>query len=362
MSRRVLHLVDATTSGDALEILGQLCARISGEHVIASLGHRGTAKRARWAGISIGTCGPGILGLPSVGWADPAGWRGVRRLVRQINPTHLHAWGISAVVAASMAKFARHKRATFADLPQARQMRILRWADRRNMFTWIVTSATLRDQFAAAGFDSSRIRIIRPGIDPSQNAPSTGSAALRHRLGIQPQDGPVFLLGGEGPRARADHGIWAAAIVQQILPRTRIILHQNPCDGSVPGLDRFFNLLPDETLLAVAPASVSWNDLLAAADLLLIAADGTIPTASILRAMQGRVPVIATPIPAVTELIEHGRIGIIAGAARPRFLAACAHEFLTTPALKAPLVEAAQAEVRKNFPTATMLAAYESLA
>src|SRR5512146_889499 len=183
MPQRIVHVLDSTTSADAVEVLAQLigngAAQGTGDgrahgaeatHHLLGLGHRSTGNLAAAAGIDPAE----IAWVRSMGWADPTGWRGVRGVVARLTPTHLHAWGASAAAAISRSGFAGPRIATFADLPCERRVRLLRNLD-RGLFphsrkpdaapwTWIASSRTLSDQLVAAGLSSQRLRVIRPGL------------------------------------------------------------------------------------------------------------------------------------------------------------------------------------------------------
>ena len=68
MSARVLHVLDATTPPDAMELLAQFIA-VPHEQRIVALGHHSTGDLAHAAGISPQT--HPITFLHSMGWADP---------------------------------------------------------------------------------------------------------------------------------------------------------------------------------------------------------------------------------------------------------------------------------------------------
>src|ERR1051326_7759711 len=78
MPPRVVHLLDPTPPADALEIISLLLGKMGHTQRLAALGHRSTADLAALAGIDPSQ----ITFLHSMGWADPTGWRSLRRLVR----------------------------------------------------------------------------------------------------------------------------------------------------------------------------------------------------------------------------------------------------------------------------------------
>jgi glycosyltransferase involved in cell wall biosynthesis len=188
--------------------------------------------------------------------------------------------------------------------------------------------------------------------------PSTQADDLKTDLDIQPSDGPILLLGGEGRSARHDFGLWAAAILQQMFPNTRVIVREDPRGTPNPGLDRFLNALPAERTIVVAPPELTWRQLVSIADVLVVTPDSATAIGSILEAMAQKVPVIGTPIECVTELIENGRTGLLARTVTPRAIAARLEEFTNDLTLKERLSAEAYERVVSQFSIARMVEEY----
>jgi glycosyltransferase involved in cell wall biosynthesis len=184
---------------------------------------------------------------------------------------------------------------------------------------------------------------------------------VKEALGIKGDEGPVILLGGEGHHARHDYGLWAAAILRQIFPLTRVVVRDDPRGQLDAGLDRLQKALPEEGMLSVAPAEMTWPELLRAADIFLVTPDGPMQTGTILQAMAAGVPVIGTPVECVTELIAQGHTGLLAKAVKPRMIAARLEEFMNDGTMKWPLIDKARAEVYAQYRPSVMLEGYAAL-
>ncbi len=355
MPLRILHIVDPSTPADAFDMLAQLLPHC-GTHRLVALGHRSTKILAEAAGISAP-----VEWIPSLGWPDPTGWRGLRRTIAQFQPTHLHAWGISGVVAGAVSGFAGRRMATFVQSPTRHELRLLGILDRRatgdGAWTWIASSSSIVRTLLANGLASQRVIRIPPGIRVGNRSSNT-PAEVKRELDIAADDGPIILLGGEGRNARHDHGLWAVAILQQIFPRRRAILRDDPRGSIDPGIARFHHTLPANDMFVIAPAEMTWPTLLRAADIFLITADGTIPTGSILAAMASGVPVIGTPIECVSELVAHGHTGLLAKSVKPRAIAARLEEFMNDATLRWPLIDRACADVYEQFSPSAMVEAF----
>jgi hypothetical protein len=76
MREAILHVIDQTTPADAVGILAALMGTPQVHHV-AVVGHRNSLHLLRMAGMDVGS----VTMVPSRGWMDPTGWRGVRRII-----------------------------------------------------------------------------------------------------------------------------------------------------------------------------------------------------------------------------------------------------------------------------------------
>jgi hypothetical protein len=364
-SLRILHLLDSSTPGDSLDMLAHLVAapQPAAEYRVMAMGHRSTGVFAEFAGLARDS----LVWAPSLGWADPAGWRAVRRLVARFEPTHIHAWGLAAVVAVAASGSSAKRLATFTTAPSRTVIRGLRIVEKRESkspWTWVAASSSIRRILVEGGVRPERVIRIRPGVGfggggdirgVSGKAPIADSQALKEELGIEAADGPILLLGGEGKSARHDFGLWAAAILQQMFPRTRAIVREDPRGAADPGLDRFSDSLPEARTIVAAPPEMHWRQLATIADILLITPDHATATGSILYAMAAGVPVIGTPVECVGELIEHGHNGLLAKTVKPRAIAARLEEFMNDSTLKRPLTDRARANLYAHFEPSAMV-------
>jgi glycosyltransferase involved in cell wall biosynthesis len=357
----VLHLVDHSTPPDSLEQLSLLVRRTgeSVRHRFASLGPHDTLTLAARAGLPRADFTP----LPSAGWADPTGWRALRKRVDR--PDILHAWGAAGIVAAAAAYGGRVPGvATFTEPPAAGHRRLLRVVDRRGHFAWVASSRSVAQELVAAGLGAERVSVVPAAVSLADvRPPAEGITPLRRSLGIGADDGPVVLLAGDGAGARHDVGIWAVAIVAQMFPRARVVVREMPRGGGVDvGVERFMHALPDEGSLVIAPGDLAWGTLVHAADIVLAtptdeggARGRGMGVGSVLAAMAAGVVVLATPVACLTELVGHGETGLVAREARPRAVAARLEEFMGDSTLRYPLVDRARARVHGEHAPSAMV-------
>jgi len=375
MAARVLHVLDATTPSDAMDILALVLPRH--EHRLAALGHRSSQQLAANAGIH-----EPFTFLHSMGWADPTGWRGLRRVIREFQPTHVHAWGIPAAIGVTMSRFKGQRLVTLVDMPRAGYLQLLQFIHKGGLWVsvspchWTVTTSWLKRELHGHSIAADAVTLIRPAVSAARVSPN----GLREELGLLPEDGPVILLGGDGgsgtllvqpgmdPLAQGGHGgprhdlgLWATAILQQIFPRIRAIVRQDPRGRPDPGLERLLNNLADDDVPVVAPGDCTWSELLGLADVLLVTPDGPFAGGSIVHAFGAQVPVIGTPVDSVREHITDGHNGILASSTRPREIAAAIERFFTQPALREKLTQQALADASTRHDLGALQRGYDTL-
>ncbi len=359
----ILHIIAPTTPEEAFDTISALTRRIDARHHLVALGHYSLVAQAALAGIPQES----IQFQRSLGWWDPSGWRGLSRLVKKLQPTHVHCWSVAAAVSASTATcFQGPRLLTLMDTPSPRRVRTLGRIVGR--LPWVVTTSsqsihrTLSDSHLH--LPPGRLHHIPPGVEYAQAAPDP---LLRKQLGLVAADNPVLLVGGPAtPAARRDHALWAAAILQQIYPQTRVLiragLHHGASDqGNNDLVRRFSNTLPENRMSLFAPYHVPWSALLPAADLVLVTPDRPIPIRCILQAMAAGVPVLATALDPITELIQDNKTGLLAPPGEPRAIASRLEEFLTNPTMRQPLIDAARAHVTANFSESRMVEKFSEI-
>lgn len=375
MPARILHVLDPTTPSDAMDVLAPLLPRH--DHKLVALGHHSTGELAHAAGIA-----EPLAFLHSMGWADPSGWRSLRRIIREYQPTHVHAWGIPAAIGVTMSRFKGQRLVTLVDMPTPRYLQLLQFIHKGGLWVsvspchWTVTTTWLKRELHSHSIAADAVSLIRPAVTPARPYPN----GQREELGLTLGDGPVLLLGGDGgcgsmltqpgmepgPQGgrggpRHDLGLWAVAILQTIFPRIRAIVREDPRRRTDSGLERLLNNLPDDEVIVVAPGQWQWPRLLAVADMLLVTPDGPFAASSILHAFAAGVPVVGTPVDAVREHITDRHNGMLATSTRPRAIAAAIEDFFSAPELKSRLTEQALADAATRHDPAAILRSFDAL-
>ena len=190
-----------------------------------------------------------------------------------------------------------------------------------------------------------RCHLIHPGVDFSR-VRRRRDPALRQALGLADGD-YVLLAAGESTRAAAhDQAVWAG---RSFMSWTR---NGRCCSwGRGAALGRTVNLAanfaqPD--LLRVAEhrlgRAVAFEELLPAADAVLVPANGPVPTLPIAIAMAAALPIVATVTYTNAELLEDRHTALMCPRNKPRLLARRVLDLQEDPQVQWAICDQARAE------------------
>ncbi len=229
-------------------------------------------------------------------------------LLRRSPADVIHAWGISAAATARMTGnvplIVRLGDPAFSPS----DIRLLRSISRPRHFAISCSTRLIQRRLIEGGVPPDVTVVIRPGVDfAAINQWRRG--ILRENLGIKRESrviilpAPVTAAGGQFEALRA------ASLPSYLADDHRII---------VPGGSREARRivqhglsLPGDVGLISPPPDVPFERLLAISDVLMMAPRGDHSTTSLAWAMGARVAVIATAVPAVTEMITHKVNGLL---------------------------------------------------
>jgi glycosyltransferase involved in cell wall biosynthesis len=257
---------------------------------------------------------------------DLAAHRRLVALLRQGRFELMHAQDQYAVLAGAAARLwtgtpfvmTRHVMTEPADTwRRSMRARLVFAAARYGIDAVIAVSDAVRQQFAVqSGLAASRIDTIHNGIELAKYDLSRREA-IRARLGWAPDQPVVIMVAVMRPGKGHDLLLEAAAPLRQSVPGARIVL---------VGSGRL------ETSLRGAAASLGVEfigeradvaDLLAASDVLVLPSDNEgLPTV-LIEAGAASLPVVATRVGGVPEIVEDGRTGHLIGRGDAAGLARC---------------------------------------
>jgi glycosyltransferase involved in cell wall biosynthesis len=285
---------------------------------------------------------------------------GLRRDVGAFDVTH--AWDTRALTAAALAGARRIVVDAPTDLRRHDVGRLALVARHRDVAV-VCGSAVQRDRLAAAGIPAERLHLVRPAVEVPA-APAGRDADLRRRLRIGADDF-VLLAAGESTRPAAhERAVWTGSILHVTDERYRVLLWgRGPRAGAAADLGR---KLRQPGLVVVAHRAlgprISFEELLPAADAMLVTARKSVSDLPVALAMAAGVPVISVETPLLRELRSRGPLPLIPSADAPRLLAGCVLDLRGDGArLRERLAHDGRAAAPELFAPAPLVAAYRAL-
>jgi glycosyltransferase involved in cell wall biosynthesis len=259
----------------------------------------------------------------------------------------VHAWGGRALAAAVLRG---HGRIVFSPtaFPSNRAIRWLRAAMGYRDVHVVCSTATQRRVLVERGVPLGRCHLIRPGVDFAK-VRRRRDAGLRERLGFGEGD-YVLLAPGESTRAAAhEDAAWAAAIAHYLDPRVRVLVWgRGERAGAVVRRGR---AVARGMLRAAEPGlgAVEFEALLPAADAVLVAARGPVPTLPIAVCMAAGLPIVAAVTYTVAELLEDRHTALMVPRNEPRLMARRLLELRGDTSLQWGISDVARTEAYEYF-------------
>jgi N-acetylglucosaminyl-diphospho-decaprenol L-rhamnosyltransferase len=268
------------------------------------LADRARAQSVRLIGLAAGPpgLGGGVTEWVVAGRALAAHGRDVRRLVREVEPDLLVAWGLHTAIVAPAAISGMQKRpallASHVDfLPGPAAARMARAAARRADRVMVNSKAVGRD-LDPDGALGDRLAVLSPGID---------LAAYDRDWGMAPQP-EVLLLGDLTPRKRPDLALEVVARAARSVPELRLTVVGAPLDAEG---ERLFERLrrraaqPDlEGRVTFAGATPDPREAISRAWCLLHCADREPFDTGLLQALASGRPVVAPAEGGPAEVLD----------------------------------------------------------
>ncbi len=296
------------------------------------------------------------------------------RVLRDLGPDLVHTYNIGAVDVAPVARLAgvRHvvhaERGRDAADPrgESRKYRLLRRGLLLFIDRYLAVSRNLQDWLTEkVGIPSSRVACIPNGVDVTAFAGAAHERRPRRLLGAFAPPGTV-LIGTVGRLdAVKDHAglIAAFRILCEAWPRQgeqlRLVLLgagslRAALESQVErgGLSAQVRLLGNRSDVAA---------LLAEFDVFALSSIAEGMPGVVLEAMASGLPVVATDVGGVSEVVEAGVTGMLVPAGDPHALAAAMHAYVADEQLRRRHGDAGCARVAAHFSLRTMVSAYVAL-
>jgi glycosyltransferase involved in cell wall biosynthesis len=260
----------------------------------------------------------------------------------------VHAWGGAALTVAALAGKAP---ILFSPSPETHP-RTVRWLravmDYRRVEV-VTPTTTLRRALVHRGVPIEQCHLIRPGVEFAKIRARKRDPQLRARLGLTDDD-YVLLAAGESTRA-ASHveAVWAASILYVAYAKYKIVAW-----GRGPGRQSVINFANKTMPGALRDAQrelgqpIEFEDLLPAADMVVVTARRPVATLPIAICMAGAMPIVSTVTPTVAELLEDRHTALMT-TGRPRQIARRTLDLVEDPTLQWQLADMARTEAYEYF-------------
>ena len=315
-----------------------------------------TGERARWLFDAAADCGARTVALPSP--HDPA-YPGIVSGFLEAHPVdvfHCHAgWGwedpdglrlaraagVPAVGITHHYPFLLHRRAKAEML--VRNTSYAHWR--------IAVSQGVRDTYTARGVGEEHFVTVPNGVRPRRDPP--GRRAARTALGLRPDDPVVLSTGRLTHMKRQRHLVEAAALLAPGCPRLHVVILG---DGELR--EELEALVAARGLTGTVHLPGHRADarmLLDAADVFALPSRAEGMPLALLEAMEAGLPVVATRVIGSTEVVAHGRTGILVPPGSPHELAAALALLLGDRRLRADYGAAGRSRYLEEFTVDAMV-------
>lgn len=198
-----------------------------------------------------------------------------------------------------------------------------------------------RDGFSGA------VRVIENGTDVSHFEPGDDRPAARRRLGLDPDRRVVLHVARFHPVKGQQVLLHAFGDVAAARPDVDLLLAgDGPLRGELEALSGGLGLSARVHFLGVRH---DVPELLRAADVFVLTSRSEAAPLTLLEAMAARVPVVATAVGGIPEMVRHGREGLLVPRDDAAATARALLQHLDDPAAAAALAEAGAARVHERY-------------
>jgi len=294
----------------------------------------------------------------------PAEARRLGRIIRELKPDLVHALMYQAI---QLCRFVKprigvpFKLVSSPRVNYRTRSRWTLWVDRllRDQDDLLITESRASRDFLVhgLGYDEKRLATIYNGVEPPAASASPQERERRRReLGLEA--GHVLFAAIGRLDEQKGHGVLLDAMARlKDSPARCVIIGGGPLHGRLEAKVRGLGLEGRVRLLGERADSASW---LGACDVFVLPSlwEG-LPNA-VLEAMALGLPVLASSVDGVCEIITSGRDGLLTPPGDPAALARAACDLAADSSLRRRLGEAGRARVREGFSLRAMLAGYEA--
>jgi glycosyltransferase involved in cell wall biosynthesis len=218
-----------------------------------------------------------------------------------------------------------------------------------------VSEADRARMVAEVGMPADRVVLIHNGIAESEGG---NDVAVRRELGLAP-DAPVLLQTATlRPQKAVEVMIAATALVRRTYPDVRLLVAGGGDAGALRALAAEHGVADAVSLLG---ARTDVADLRAAATVGVLSSDFEGMPLAVLEYMAAGLPVVATDVGGLPEIVRDGETGFLVAPRDPAALAERIGHLLADPALAREMGERGRRRQKEQFSSEAMVAAVTRL-
>jgi glycosyltransferase involved in cell wall biosynthesis len=306
--------------------------------------------------------GAGFLPLHRRSRGDLSPWRKLVRYLRRERVAVLHAhmfgsnaWGTVLGRLARVPVIVAHEHTWSFEGEPVRKLVDREVIGRFSDAFLAVSQEDRRKMIEIERVPARRIRFLPNGIQAREPTPGRD---VRAELGLD--TGPlVGAVGALRPQKGYDVLIEAALLLRRTHPRLRLLIAGEGPDR--PRLEELIARLAASETVTLLGRRMDVPDVLAALDVAVSASNYEGSPLAVMEYMEAGLPIVATRVGGVPDLIDDGVHGLLVEPGDPAALARAVEELLADPARGAALGERARERRRREFDLDVMVASVEAL-
>jgi len=221
------------------------------------------------------------------------------------------------------------------------------------------SQATRVDLIRTDRVSPSQVTVIYPGIDSGQFSAKEPPAIARHRLGLPDHGAVIGIIARLDPVKRHADLIAAFPQILQVVPAAQLIFV-----GDGPAASELHRLAYETGVAKKIHFLGARRDIprvLSALDLLVLPSQQEGLPNSILEAMAAGVPVVATRVGGIPEVVVDGETGLLVPPGNPLALAEAINSLLASPEVRQRMGGRGRARIEEHFTARRAAAELETL-
>lgn len=282
--------------------------------------------------------------------------RGAAALAR-LRPDIIHAHNPTSLHYAVLGKLVSRARVVMTDHAQTKGIQRVASVREQRLTDAVVAVSNDTAMKASVRGRAIPLSVIHNGIDLTPV--NTDRNAVRNRLGLPDGVVGIIVASMEKVKRHKDLLLALALLRDQELPVTMLIVGDGPERKHLEEMTHDLKLGDEQIRFLGIRSDVT--DLLGAADFFVLPSEMEGLPVSMLEAMKQSLPVIATPVGGVPELITHNLSGLLTPVSDPEALAQTISRVVRDPQLRALLGEAGYQRVNADFDFMKMMVRYIEL-